>query len=228
MNSSSQKPRTRYVIRVVPHHKQRYETVGDWIPGEPVKICVSKMKDERYIFLVAIHELIEYELCRMKGISDEQVLEFDSMFEQERSVGLQRASSEPGDDPRAPYKKEHAFATDIERLVAQKLGVRWSDYEEAALALDPRTRLALGQQERRRQLREKKRASKRALDRPRFARQLHSRTRRTLLESGAAIGTLEARKHLGFPPLDHRRPGGPYSRQPPTSPERNPIKAFIR
>ena len=52
--------------------------------------------------------------------------------------------AEPGNDPRAPYRNEHDFATTIEMLVAQKLGVKWSDYEKTVLALGPKPkRLAI-------------------------------------------------------------------------------------
>jgi hypothetical protein len=137
--------RTRFVVRVVPHRSQRYETVGDWVPGSPVEIRVSKMRDERYVFLVALHELVEFELCRMHGVRDPDVVRFDRDFEAERACGLHSACEEPGDDRRAPYRKEHAFATMIERLVAQKLGVRWSAYEETILKLDARKKIPLTQ-----------------------------------------------------------------------------------
>ncbi len=133
------------VIMEVPHKKQRYETVGDWILGSPVEIRVSSMKDERYTFLVALHELVEYELCRMKGISDERVVAFDKSFEAERGRGLRDRWAEPGDDPKAPYRKEHAFATLIERLVAQKLGVKWSHYEKTVVALNRNSQVAMKQ-----------------------------------------------------------------------------------
>lgn len=136
-------PNTKFVVRVIPHRKQRYETVGDWVPGRPVEIRVSRMADERYVFLVALHELVEYELCRMHGVKDKEVVRFDRGFEAERSCGLHGAREEPGDDCRAPYRKEHAFATSIERLVAQKLGVRWSTYEEMIMKLDSRKKIAL-------------------------------------------------------------------------------------
>jgi hypothetical protein len=132
-----------YVICQVPHRKQRYETVGDWIPGDPVKIRVSRMKDERYVFLVALHEMIEYELCRMNGITDSKVVEFDTNFEKERGAHLHSVEAEPGDDPRAPYRDEHGFATMIERMVAQKMGVSWSAYESAVLSLSPGRRIAI-------------------------------------------------------------------------------------
>ena len=133
--------RVKFVISEVPHRKQRYQTVGDWIPGKPANILVSNMKDERYVFLVALHELVEYELCRMKGIGDERVVEFDRKFEGERRRGLHCVWEEPGDDPRAPYRSEHQFATMIERLVAQKLAVKWTEYEKAVIALSPNPKI---------------------------------------------------------------------------------------
>lgn len=131
------------MISVIPHGKQRYDTIGDWIPGNPTHIRVSRMKDQRYTFLVALHELVEYELCKMKGTSDSKVVAFDKQFEAERMLGYHSWEEEPGDDPRAPYRKEHAFATSVERMVAQKMGVNWSDYERAVLALDKRPRIAV-------------------------------------------------------------------------------------
>ncbi len=132
-----------FTVSQVPHRKQRYETVGDWIPGKPAQIRVSSMKDQRYVFLVALHEMIEYELCRMHGISDREVVAFDVNFEAERRMNLHPLDAEPGDHPKAPYRNEHAFATMVEMMVAQKLGVSWSDYEKAILSLGPRPKKVL-------------------------------------------------------------------------------------
>lgn len=129
-----------FTISQVPHRKQRYETVGDWMPGKPAEIRVSKMKDQRYVFLVALHEMIEYELCKMNGISDREVVAFDVNFEAERRRDLHPLEAEPGNDPRAPYRNEHDFATMIEMMVAQKLGVKWSAYEKSILSLGPKPR----------------------------------------------------------------------------------------
>ena len=133
--------RVKFVISEVPHKRQRYETVGDWIPGRPVSIRVSKVEDERYAFLVALHELIEYELCKMEGISDKRVVEFDKKFERERSMGLHENWEEPGDDSRAPYRRQHQFATMVERMVAQRLAVKWSEYGKALIAKIGRPKL---------------------------------------------------------------------------------------
>jgi hypothetical protein len=129
-----------FTVSQVPHRKQRYETVGDWLPGRPAEIRVSKMKDQRYVFLVALHEMVEYELCRMHGIKDEEVVAFDMNFEAERRRNLHSIESEPGNDPRAPYRNEHEFATTVEMMVAHKLGVSWSDYEKTILSLSPKPR----------------------------------------------------------------------------------------
>ncbi len=96
------------------------------------------MKDQRYVFLVALHEMIEYELCKMHGITDREVVAFDVNFEAERRMNLHPLDAEPGDHPKAPYRNEHEFATMIEMMVAQKLGVSWSDYEKTILSLGPR------------------------------------------------------------------------------------------
>lgn len=139
------KRNSRPIFRVleVPHRKQRYETVGDWVPGKPTEIRVSKMRDERYEFLVALHEMIEYELCKMSGVTDKEVVAFDVSFEAERRRNIHPADAEPGNDPRAPYRKEHEFATSVEMMVARRLGVRWSDYEKTLLALGPKPRRIL-------------------------------------------------------------------------------------
>ncbi len=135
--------KTVFTISQVPHRKQRYETVGDWIPGKPAQIRVSRMKDQRYVFLVALHEMIEYELCKMHGITDREVVAFDVNFEAERRMNLHPLDAEPGDHPKAPYRNEHEFATMIEMMVAQKLGVSWSDYEKTILSLGPKPKKML-------------------------------------------------------------------------------------
>ena len=101
------------------------------------------MKDERYVFLVALHEMIEYELCKMHGITDNEVVAFDVNFEAERKMNLHPVDAEPGDHPKAPYRNEHEFATMIEMMVAKKLWVSWSDYEKTVLSLGPKSKKVL-------------------------------------------------------------------------------------
>lgn len=116
-------------VVTIPHNTHRYETVGDWwFDGfGNLEIRVSKTGDERYEQLVAIHEIIEALLCKQRGISEKEVSDFDILFEQKRAVGN---TDEPGDAPDAPYRKEHFFATSIERLIAGEFQVNWSEYEK--------------------------------------------------------------------------------------------------
>jgi len=119
-------------IEFVPHDKQRYETVGDWrlVHGTGSKkvllITVSQLYDWRHEALVAIHELAEVLMCQHNGVSQESVDKFDMDFEEARHPDNH---DEPGDDPSAPYVKEHCVATGIERILAAELDVKWQNYE---------------------------------------------------------------------------------------------------
>src|SRR5882672_405040 len=120
-------------IQSIPHNQQRYETVGDWrLEGDALKIRVSELPDWRYDVLVGIHELIEAVLCDQACVSQTAVDEFDMDYEKNRQPGDE---SEPGDDPRSPYRKQHFVATTIERQLAHELGVDWDEYERAIQAL---------------------------------------------------------------------------------------------
>lgn len=121
-------------IVTISHEEQRYPTVGDWVVnGDNLYISVSKMSDPRYELLVAVHELVEALLCKERGIPQELVDKFDMEYEASRSEW--DTTSEPGDAAGAPYKKEHFFATTVERLLAAELGVDWEKYEAEVPAL---------------------------------------------------------------------------------------------
>jgi hypothetical protein len=119
------------LIETIDHDKQRYPTVGDWqidAEKDTILIRVSKIGNWRYELLVGIHELVEVLLCLDRGITDEQVTAFDVEYEKKRSKD---SHDEPGDDPHAPYRAEHFFATNLERLLSAELSVNWLDYEKA-------------------------------------------------------------------------------------------------
>jgi hypothetical protein len=121
-------------LRTIPHSEQRYETCGDWenLPEGSLRISVSDMGNDDYAFLVAIHELVEVWLCNKRGITDEAVSAFDIEYEKNRPEGDE---SEPGNHPDAPYRKEHFFATNIERMIALELGLDWEKYSKAVMSL---------------------------------------------------------------------------------------------
>lgn len=114
-------------IRSIPEAQHRYPTTGDWWfePDGSLQIAVTEWGHPDHEFLIAFHELVEVWLCRRRGITTEAVDAFDMAYERDRADG---DMSEPGDDPRAPYYREHQFASGMERLMAAELGVNWQAY----------------------------------------------------------------------------------------------------
>jgi hypothetical protein len=133
-------------IDTIAHSEQRYPTVGDWqftaeggggqrstpVEGPVLHVAVSEMKNVDYEFLVGLHEMIEAYLCHKRGIREEDITAFDKAFEASRPKGN---IDEPGDHILAPYRKEHFFATSIERLVAAELSVDWTEYDKTVVNL---------------------------------------------------------------------------------------------
>jgi len=114
----------KILIETIPHHEQRYDTVGDWqydkASGQ-LTIRVSDLNNWRYETLIAIHELVEVTLCSHGGIKQELVDLFDMNY---------KGDGEPGDDPKAPYSGPHCLAMGVERILAAVMGIVWSKYEE--------------------------------------------------------------------------------------------------
>jgi hypothetical protein len=124
------------LIQVIKHENQRYPTVGDWtfVGQNNLVIHVSDLGDTKMNCLIAVHELIEALLCKfaVPEITSTQVDEFDIEFERQRKEG---DTSEPGNDPRAPYHFQHLSATIIEKYFAIALGVSWDEYEKRVNSL---------------------------------------------------------------------------------------------
>ncbi len=122
-------------IETIPHAEHRYAgTCGDWWfdDARNLQIRVSDMGNWKYESLVAFHELAEVLLCKDRGITVEEVDAFDKAFEANRQPD---DNSEPGDDPTCPCRKEHFFATTVERALSAELGVDWTEYDYAVMAL---------------------------------------------------------------------------------------------
>ena len=125
----------KITIETIDHSKQRYETAGDWTidhDKQELKIYVSNMGNWRYEALVGIHELCEVLLCLERHISQESVDAFDMAYEEDRKEG---DNSEPGDDAMAPYRREHFFATNVERMLCAEFDIVWKDYDQAVNSL---------------------------------------------------------------------------------------------
>lgn len=137
----------KWVIESIPHVLQEYDTLGDYRKSKFEEQCgpnyniisVSDELNKDAQFLVAIHEMIESYICEKEGISWESIDVFDEKYEEDRCKGWNLSSSykksitnfsEPGDEPNAPYYKAHQFASAVERLIADRLGIDWADYEK--------------------------------------------------------------------------------------------------
>ena len=120
----------------------RNDQCGDWYVEEDTEdgserlVAASAiMSDWRSEVAVQVHEMIEALLCKKHGVTDLQVTQFDAMFEEERTKGLHGLYAEAGDDPRAPYRDEHAEATFAERAICAALGLAWGEHERNVEAL---------------------------------------------------------------------------------------------
>lgn len=123
----------KIMIETIPHEEQRYQTVGDWyyehdVENDVLRIRVSELGSQKMEQLVAVHELIEVILCQSAGVSQQSVDEFDTKYELDRKEGAHSEIDEPGDDLQAPYRKQHCFATAVERMMAAEMDVPWNDY----------------------------------------------------------------------------------------------------
>lgn len=95
-----------------------------------VRIC--PMCDWRHEALLAIHEACEAILCFHNGVSVSAVDTFDVQFDRTHSDDI-----EAGDDPQSPYRREHTFATAIERIMAGAMNVDWKTYDDSLRATYP-------------------------------------------------------------------------------------------
>jgi len=121
------------IVETIPADQHPYPTCGNWWweKDGTLQIRVSKLGNDLYEYLIAGHEIDEAILCRIRGIKEESVSEFDKKFEAERDAGEHKHEDEPGDDERAPYRREHRFAENMERLRAHEMGVGWDDYSNS-------------------------------------------------------------------------------------------------
>lgn len=115
-------------IETVSPKAMRYRTVGDWFFTAPgcLTIQVADTGNWKYNLLVAVHELVEVILCKVKGISEKSVDKFDLAHQDDE---------DPGTHPKAPYGAQHLTAMGIEMILAALMGVKWRVYEEALDAI---------------------------------------------------------------------------------------------
>ena len=106
----------------------RYASVGDWIiKDEELVIYVADTGNWKYNMAVAIHEQVEALACHAQGITTKQVDDFDLPWEEHDGL------YEPGEDPHAPYHKQHMSSMAIEEILYEPhmLDINSDDFEAA-------------------------------------------------------------------------------------------------
>lgn len=117
----------KILIESIPHNLHRYSTTGDYYEKDGIEhVIVSELADKRMMQMVVLHELIEKFLTEARGIKEEDILVYDTAHAD---------SDEPGDEPDAPYYKEHFFAETVERLICGQFGINWDEYCDTIASL---------------------------------------------------------------------------------------------
>lgn len=122
-------------IKVIPESEQRREVSGcDWFwdGNGDLQVRVSPLSDWRMEVLLGIHEAVEALMCKHNGVTQKSVDEFDIEFDRNHPDDVAA-----GDDPQAPYRREHCLATAIERILCAELGVVWKNYDDELIRKYP-------------------------------------------------------------------------------------------
>lgn len=114
-------------IKVVPPSEMRPSVDGvDWYwENGNLEVRVAPMSDWRREVMLGFHEAIEAVLCQFNGVSQQAVDAFDTEYDKTHSTDCSA-----GDDPLAPYHREHTLATAVERMLAYALRVQWGEYDK--------------------------------------------------------------------------------------------------
>jgi len=99
-----------------------YETVGDWRYDENsrnILITVADLENDDQNFLILVHELLEWYLCKKVGVTEKEVDVYDKAHLEDDDPGLNQD---------APYHKQHMTAFGIEVILAGLLEVNWNEY----------------------------------------------------------------------------------------------------
>lgn len=102
-------------------------TGADWWwddAGDLQVRVANELEDWRERMALAMHEAAEALMCKYNGVTVEQVDVFDEKFKGDNEIDVNA-----GDEPDAPYRLEHTYATAIERILTGVLGVDWKAYD---------------------------------------------------------------------------------------------------
>jgi hypothetical protein len=118
------------IVKTVPNDEIKIRkgfTGADWWwEGDTLQVRVAaELEDWRERGALIVHEVSEAIMCKYNGVTVQQVDEFDAKFKGENEIDINA-----GDEPYAPYRVEHTFATAIERILTGVLHVDWKGYDE--------------------------------------------------------------------------------------------------
>jgi hypothetical protein len=117
-------------IQVIPRQQMRPEVDGaDWWFDEhgDLQVRVCPMSDWRYEIALAFHEAFEGALCKNNGVTVAEVDRFDQEFD---LTHPNEPDLNAGDDPKAPYRKEHNYSTIVDRLFIGACGLDFGEYDK--------------------------------------------------------------------------------------------------
>lgn len=115
----------RINVEFIPHHKQRYDTGGDYYfdPRNPhvIHIRISRHKNPLISWLILIHEIVELAIVLKQKIKFEDIDRFDTNY-------AGNFPNDPGSDLKAPYHYAHQVALACEEISAKAVEVQWGSY----------------------------------------------------------------------------------------------------
>lgn len=107
-------------IEAVTKKFTRNNQLGDYYKkGKTDFFEIKKLGNKDQEKLVFLHEFIEQWLTEREGIREEDIFAFDEAHPN---------CPEPGMLPDSPYRKQHIFAENIERIVAHEIGINFEEY----------------------------------------------------------------------------------------------------
>ena len=123
-------------IKSVYKEGQRYDTLGDYYFEDGKRIfSITKTGNQLFDDLIFIHEFIEEVLTRNKGITEEEIYEYDLKFEEKVKNGEVDEDVEPGEQLDSPYKVQHSIAESVERIMLNHLGISFGEYNETIMKI---------------------------------------------------------------------------------------------
>jgi hypothetical protein len=117
------------IIKIVKKGGCRNSQVGDYFYDKKGNLIIKVVNTGNDIYnrAIAIHELWEESLLKVKGVKEETINAFDKKcFKEKRDESVLQY----GDQPDSPYRNEHRAAENIERLFIQQCGEDWFKYDE--------------------------------------------------------------------------------------------------